>query len=427
MTVGRRNAQLLSALELQGIDHAGAVVAGIGEQVQILGNGHAAAVVEAVVAAQAGADVVFSAFLGLLDDFGIGHGGAAHEHVVGLPLGKHFFSDFGAVDAAHHADGNGHAGLLHDFAGPGVVRHGIEAGRMHLGTGEGVDAVAAGDVDHVHVVLEDLDLFGGFFGHDAAFHAVGAVEAQFDEQAVTHHAADFLEDHHGEAAAVFNGAAEFVGAVVGERGEEVVDEPAVGEVQHEAVEVGYLGPVGVFAEQGGDFFHFRHRGGLGAEMGFVVGGDLLEARAHVGAAVDEFRKASAVVGVDGALEALEIHLVAGLGVQIEAVFVAAVDGHFHGQGHGGESAADEAHPEVDAEGVDAAVAVFAAARGAGADGGHAHPVVEHDLVLAHVHGFKKMRILFFVYRFHSELPRLWSARLSADAPCGRRKVAIITG
>ena len=175
----------------------------------------------------------------------------------------------------------------------------------------------------------------------------------------------------------------------------------MGEVQHEAVEVGNLGPVGVFAEQGGDFFHFRHRGGLGAEMGFVVGGDLLEARAHVRAAVDEFRKASAVVGVNGALEALEVHLVAGLGVQVEAVFVAAVDGHFHGQGHGGESAADEAHPEVDAEGVDAAVAVFAAARGAGADGRHVEAVVEAHFVLADIERFKQMGIFFFVDGLHT--------------------------
>ena len=272
---------------------------------------------------------------------------------------------------------------------------------MHLGTREGVDAVAAGDVNHVHVVLEDFDLLGAFFGGDAAFHAVGAVEAQFDEQAVAHHAADFLEDHHGEAAAVFNGAAEFVGAVVGERGEEVVDEPAVREVQHEAVEVGYLSPVGVFAEQGGDFFHFRHRGGLGAEMGFVVGGDFLEARAHVGAAVQEFRKGLAVEGVNGALQALEVHLVAGLGIQIEAVFVAAVDGHFHGQGHAGESALNVAHPVIDAEGVDAAVAVFAAARGAGADGRDVEAVVEAHFVLADIERFKQMGIFFFVDGLHT--------------------------
>ena len=81
----RGNAQLLGALELHGVGHALAVVAGVGEQVQVLGNGHTAAVVHAVVAAQAGADVVFTAFLGLPDEFGIRHGvGAQAQQMEGV-------------------------------------------------------------------------------------------------------------------------------------------------------------------------------------------------------------------------------------------------------------------------------------------------------------------------------------------------------
>ena len=274
---------------------------------------------------------------------------------------------------------------------------------MLLGTGQGVDAVAAGDMHHVHIRLEDFDLFGRFFRHDAALHAVRAVQTQFDEQAVPDDPADFPEDHQREAAAVLDGAAEFVAAVIGERREEIVDQPAVREMKHQTVKVGDLRPVGIFAEQRGDFFHVFPCGGCGAEVGFVVGGNFLEPRAHVGAAVDEFRKGSAVEGMHRALETLEVHLVAGLGVQVEAVFVAAVDGHFHGQRHGGESPLNEAHPEVDAEGVDAAVAVFAAAGGTGADGGHADAVVEADPVPADIHRLEEMGILFLVDRFHRKL------------------------
>ena len=104
-----------------------------------------------------------------------------------------------------------------------------------------------------------------------------------------------------------------------------------------------------------------------------------------------------------ALEALEVHLVAGLGVQVEAVFVAAVDGHFHGQRHGGESPLNEAHPEVDAEGVDAAVAVLAAAGGPGADGRDVEAVVEANPVPADIQRFKQMGILFLVDGFHCGL------------------------
>ena len=135
-------------------------------------------------------------------------------------------------------------------------------------------------------------------------------------------------------------------------------------------------------------------------MGFVVGGNLLESVAHVGAAVHEFHKGLAVEGVHGALQALKVHLIAGLGVQIEHVFMAAFHRHLHGKGHGGEAALNVAHPEIDAEGVDAAVAVFAAARGAGAHGADQRSVVEADLVLARVHGLEQMRILFLIDGFH---------------------------
>ena len=68
-------------------------------------------------------------------------------------------------------------------------------------------------------------------------------------------------------------------------------------------------------------------------MRFIIGGYFFESRAHVGAAVHVFDKGLAVEGMHRALQALEVHLVAGLGVEIEHVFMTAVDGDFHGQGH----------------------------------------------------------------------------------------------
>ena len=300
---------------------------------KIFGQGDAAAVIHAVVAAQTGADVVFAAFLRLFDKLGIGHGGTGHEHIVGLPLCQHVFRHGGIIDPAHKPDGNVDPGLFHDFAGPGVVGHGMEACGVHFGPGQGVDAVAAGDVGHVDIGLENLQLFSAVFRGDPAFNRVASVDAQFNEQAVAHGFTNGPDDHQREAAAVFDGAAEFVAAVVGERREKVVEQPAMPVVQKDAVKVGDLRPVGVFGKQGGDFFHVFPRGGPGTKMRFVIGGNFLEPRAHVGAAVHVFDKGLAVEGMHRALQALEVHLVAGLGVEIEHVFMTAVDGDFHGQGH----------------------------------------------------------------------------------------------
>ena len=148
---------------------------------QVFGEGHAAAVIHAIVATQAGTNVVLAAFPRFFDKFGIGHGGPGHEHIVRLAFGQHVFGHGGIVNAAHQPDGNFYAGLLDDFTGPGVVRRGLKAGGVHLGPGERVDAVPAGDVGHIDIGFEYLQLFGAFLGGDAAFHRVAAVDAQFDE------------------------------------------------------------------------------------------------------------------------------------------------------------------------------------------------------------------------------------------------------
>ena len=238
---------------------------------QIPGNGHASPVIHAVVATQAGADVLFAAFPGFFDNFGVSHGRAAHQNIVGLPFGQNFFGNGGIINAADGAYGNLYTGFFHDFAGVGIVRRAFKPGWALFGPGHGIDAMAAGDMHHINIRLEDFDLFRTFLRRNAALHFVIAVHAQFNQQAVAHHVADGLDDHEREGAALFDGTAEFVSAVVGERGKEIVEKPAVSEMQAEPVKVGYLRPVGIFAEQGGYFFQFSFRGRRCPEMGLVIG------------------------------------------------------------------------------------------------------------------------------------------------------------
>ena len=151
------------------------------------------------------------------------------------------------------------------------MRRAIEAGGELFGPVHRIQAMRAGNMHHIDIGLENLDLFRAFFRRDAAFHLVVAVHAQFYQQAVAHDPANFLDHHEREGAALFHGSAEFIAAVVGERGKEIVEQPAVRVVQAEPVEVGDLRPVGVFAEQGGDFFKLSFRGRRRSQVGFVIG------------------------------------------------------------------------------------------------------------------------------------------------------------
>ena len=56
--------------------------------------------------------------------------------------------------------------------------------------------------------------------------------------------ADAVDDHEQQAGPVLQAAAEAVGAVVGQRGEELVDEPAVAGVDHGHLETAGLGLLG---------------------------------------------------------------------------------------------------------------------------------------------------------------------------------------
>lgn len=88
----------------------------------------------------------------------------------------------------------------------------------------------------------------------------------------------------------------------------------------------------------------------------IAGADQRNIRAyHAASAVDQLCEGLAVVCMDGALQEMQIHVVALCGVHVEHPFMTAVVRHLHGQGDGGEASPDDARPVVHAKGVDAAV------------------------------------------------------------------------
>ena len=84
---------------------------------------------------------------------------------------------------------------------------------------------------------------------------VGGGDADEKRQVLGPGGADGFDDFEGEASAVFEAAAVFVGAVVGERREELVQEVAVGGVYLDEVEAGGEGAMGCCDEVGDDLVH----------------------------------------------------------------------------------------------------------------------------------------------------------------------------
>ena len=126
---------------------------------------------------------------------------------------------------------------------------------------------AGGDVDEVHACL--LEEFGEGYGLrkvPACAEGLGGPvcggDADEEWEMFRPRGADGADDFEREAGAIFEGAAVLVGAVVGERGEELVEEIAVGGVDFDKVEAGGAGAVGGGYEVGGDL----------VEAGAVEGG-----------------------------------------------------------------------------------------------------------------------------------------------------------
>ena len=404
---GRHGNEVLlgDALIPERIDGALSVVGGVLADVHFRGEGAALGAVEAEVAAQAGADVLKASFTDLVDEVAVGQGLPRREHVVGLAFFEQPFGEIGIVNAAHHAHGNLDAGLLGEFAGSGVVRSFKEVRGVHLRTAGGIEAGAAGHVQHIRFFGKNEGLFRGVFRGDAAFHHVGAVHAHFDDQIVAHFLTDALHDHERVPAAVFHAAAEFVGAVVGERREKVVHEPTVTIVQCDGVEAGS------FDHERGVRVHLRHVFHVLVVHFLDLTAVVHEgARAHDGAAgagghaaagVIDFTGTARAVGMHHALKLMHVHegmvlLVDGIGAGMAAVL-----GHFDGQAYLRKAAAGKTAVVFFAYDVDEAVGVRAER--------HAHGSLENsvlvlDFVLADDERGEKKRIFFLVQRFHERPP-----------------------
>ena len=119
---------------------------------------------------------------------------------------------------------------------------------------------AGGDIDEVDACLfQEFGEGDGLrevpAGAEGLGGPVGGGDADEEGQVLGPRGADGADDFEREADAVFEAAAVFVGAVVGEGREELVEQIAVGGVDFDEVESGGEGAMGGGDEVGDDFFH----------------------------------------------------------------------------------------------------------------------------------------------------------------------------
>ena len=164
-----------------------------------------------------------------------------------------------------HADGaGGEAGFAADAVGEGDLVAGADGDLL-----AGVVA-AGGDVEEVDAFgFDEAGELDDFVDGQTAVNPVGGGDADPDGEVRGEGGADGADDFEGEAGAVGEAAAVFVGAGVGEWGEELVGEVAVGGVDFGEEEAGGGGAVGGGGEVGEDLVHAGAVEGLGEGV-FVV-------------------------------------------------------------------------------------------------------------------------------------------------------------
>ena len=239
----------------------------------------------ALVAAQAGHQIVCPALLHELDIVGIGDKGAGGGDDVHLALGH---SGLHIVEVMEAAD----AGNLHLQAlFLGVFRI-LQERRVLLLKGDGVVGIGltGAELDDVHIGLGHLQEL------DALVHGVAALGLLAGEQDLHDHVPsgsfpDLLETHQGELGAVIQAAAVLVLAGVGQRGEELGGQlAAVAQVDGHHIKVKEFQDLDLLSQTVGDELHVlgsgvQQRGldGAGHHIGLTKGIDLLfRQRAGVG-------------------------------------------------------------------------------------------------------------------------------------------------
>ncbi len=198
-------------------------------------------------ALNAGPHILAPPGVGLVPQFRVGNNAPGDGNEVCLAAGDDLLGLLQILNGAngHHRDAD--PGLLD---GLGVLDIGgirQKAGGMGGGKIPGV-VHAAGAVEQVYPTLQQLYEFNGFLGCDALRIHFGDREPQLNEKILAAAAFDLVDDHQGIAGAVFQAAAEFIGAVIIPLGEELSPLAAVADVEHTHIKSGLFDDFGGVSE-----------------------------------------------------------------------------------------------------------------------------------------------------------------------------------
>ena len=197
---------------------------------------------------QAGADVVAAAFLCLPGQIGIRNEGGGADHIVQLALGNPLLHHPRIGAGAHRAHRDVQmlfdlGGLLHILAFHQIKPAGVgEVG------GLGIMERAGGDMDQIHPVgLQQLAELDALLQAVALGETLHPGNPGFNDEVGAAVLADAVHHHAGQPGPVFQTAAELVGALVEDGGEELGQQPAVAGMEQHRLETAVLGAVSGFA------------------------------------------------------------------------------------------------------------------------------------------------------------------------------------
>ncbi len=221
-------------------------------------------VVEAgLVAGDAGVDLVGPPGGRLRDELRVGQERTRHRHQIGLAGSEDLLGQLGGVDPVGGTDRDRHLGLQPGgHRAPGAARHlGDDRGDPRLVPADaGVEHGGAG-------LLESVRQVGDLVPGLAPLDQVEQRDPVDDREAVAHGLPRPAYDLDGEAHPFGRGAAPGVGAVVGPRGQHLVDQVALGAHDLDGVVAGLLGQARRPGEVADRPVHAPRAQGRGGERG----------------------------------------------------------------------------------------------------------------------------------------------------------------
>ena len=165
---------------------------------------------------------------------GIAEHFASEEDEIGLALGNDCIGLKRVGDHANGSSGNGGFGA--DARGKGSLKTGTDGDLCVR------NQAARGDVDEVDAVsTQETGERDGLVGRPAVVNPVGGRDADKKREVGWPGSADGVDDLQEEAGAVLEAAAVSIGALIGERREELMQQIAVGSVDLNEVEAGGKG------------------------------------------------------------------------------------------------------------------------------------------------------------------------------------------